>query len=307
MSITHLPRDMQAFPHTKFFSTSHFAFARYIQTQSGIKQKVYTDMHCLVIVRRGQKVMHTQDGDFAIRANEGLFLQADNYCLSNITALDAGLSRDDSPHSGDIGDSYEALLLFFDNVSLLEFVAKHKERLKVYPKAQSPRVFHLADSDMLSTIARSFELYLQEFREELVPFVSHKFEELFLYLSLQYAEVFSSFVQQIMQGLALDSSLAFLYCEEEFANVAQMAECAKTDQATFSKKFKQAFGLSPKHWLDERRFNKAKFLLEFSNKNINEICTECGFGSPSWFIERFKSRYHCTPKHYQKSKNLYFS
>ena len=86
-----------------------------------------------------------------------------------------------------------------------------------------------------------------------------------------------------------------------------MAECAKTDQATFSRKFKQAFGLSPKHWLDERRFEKAKFLLEFSNKNINEICAECGFGSPSWFIERFKTRYHCTPKHYQKSKNLYFS
>ncbi|HIV49864.1 helix-turn-helix domain-containing protein [uncultured Helicobacter sp.] len=308
-SITHLPRDLQKLPDTRFFSTPHFAFAKYIQTQSGVKQRVYTDMHCLVIVLCGEKVMHTKDGDFVIKANEGLFLQADNYCLSNVTALDLGLSSvcKENSHTKCDGGAYEALLLFFDNVSLLEFVAKHKERFKVQSKGQDLQVFHLRDSDMLSTIARSFELYIQEFREELLPFVSHKFEELFLYLSLQYAGVFAGFLQQIMRGLALDSRLAFLYCEEEFANVAQMAECAKTDQATFSKKFKQAFGLSPKHWLDERRFEKAKFLLEFSNKNINEICAECGFGSPSWFIERFKTRYHCTPKHYQKSKNLYFS
>lgn len=308
--ITHLPRDLRGLSHTRFFSTSHFAFAKYVQTQSGIKQRVYTDMHCLVIVLRGEKVMHTKEGDFAIKTNEGLFLQADNYCLSNITALDLGLSDDYRGNTKvEVGDgAYEALLLFFDNVSLFEFVAKHKERFRFHTKeGWGSRVFHLQDSDMLSTIARSFELYLQEFKEELVPFVSHKFEELFLYLSLRYAGIFTHFVQQIMQGLALDSHLAFLYCQEEFANVAQMAECAKTDQATFSRKFKQAFGLSPKHWLDERRFEKAKFLLEFSNKNINEICAECGFGSPSWFIERFKTRYHCTPKHYQKSKNLYFS
>ena len=303
-SITHLPRDLRGLPHTRFFSTPHFAFAKYVQTRSGIRQQLYTDMHCLVIVLRGEKIMHTKDGDFAIRAGEGLFLQADNYCLSNITALQSDYLDSLDFHAE---GAYEALLLFVDNVCLLECVAKHKERFWLHTKGQGAQIFHLRDSDMLSTIARSFELYLQEFKEELVPFVSHKFEELFLYLSLQYAEIFSRFVQHIMQGLALDSGLAFLYCSEEFANVAQMAECAKVDQATFSRKFKQAFGLSPKHWLDERRFEKAKFLLEFSNKNINEICAECGFGSPSWFIERFKTRYHCTPKHYQKSKNLYFS
>lgn len=302
--IAYLPRGLQKLPDTKLFSTPHVAFAKYTQTQSGIKQQVHTDMHCLVIVLCGEKIMHTKSGDFVIRANEGLFLQADNYCLSNITALDIGAASDTHQASN---PRYEALLLFFDNVSLFEFVSKHKERLHFHSLAQGSEVFHLRDSDMLSTITKSFEFYIQEFREELLPFVSHKFEELFLHLSVQYARVFTSFVQQIMQGFALDSHLAFLYCQKEFDNVAQMAEYAKTDQATFSRKFKQVFGLSPKHWLDERRFEKAKFLLEYSSKNINEICMECGFGSSSWFIERFKNRYHCTPKHYQKSKNLYFA
>ena len=45
--------------------------------------------------------------------------------------------------------------------------------------------------------------------------------------------------------------------------------------------------------------------LSSINKNINQICQECGFSS-SWFIERFKKKYQLTPKQYQKSKNLYF-
>lgn len=293
--IVRFPEDLRRFSSIRSFSTPHFVFAKYIQTQSGIKQQVYVDMHCLVIVLCGAKIMHTSNGDFMIREGEGLFLQSGSYCLSNITHLDA------KNHS-----TYEALLLFFDNASLLEFVLKHKERLNLNTKIQKPSVFALQDSMILSTITRSFRLYLEEFREELLPFVAHKFEELFLYLSYKYPSIFASFVREIMQNLAIDSDLAFLYCEKEFLNVAQMADLAKTDQATFSRKFKQVFGLSPKIWLDERRFEKARFLLEYSNKNINEICAECGFNSPSWFIERFKSRYHCTPKRYQKSKNLHY-
>ncbi len=324
--IMQLPHDLSKYPNICFFSTSHFAFAKYIQAQSGIKQRVHVGMHCLVIVLNGSKIMHTKDGDFVIKAGEGLFLQADNYCLSNITATDSIMPNIKSItytnraqlikspikvmqyENTNYECAYQALLLFFDNVSLLEFASKHKERLNLFKaKKQNLSIFHLQDSDMLSLIARSFELYLQEFREELLPFVSHKFEELFLYLSLKYSTIFTSFIQNIMQGMALDSQLAFLYYEREFLNVAQMAELAKTDQATFSRKFKQAFGLSPKIWLDERRFEKARFLLTCSDKNINEICAECGFSSPSWFIERFKHRYNCTPKHYQKSKNLYYS
>ncbi|MBR2112021.1 MAG: hypothetical protein IJ950_03605 [Helicobacter sp.] len=130
--IAYLPRDLQKLPDTKLFITPHVAFAKYTQTQSGIKQQVYTDMHCLVIVLCGEKIMHTKSGDFVIRANEGLFLQADNYCLSNITALDIGAASDTHQASN---PRYEALLLFFDNVSLFEFVSKHKEHLHFHSLA----------------------------------------------------------------------------------------------------------------------------------------------------------------------------
>ncbi|WP_435369803.1 helix-turn-helix domain-containing protein [Campylobacter jejuni] len=85
-----------------------------------------------------------------------------------------------------------------------------------------------------------------------------------------------------------------------------MSNFAKLDLATFSKEFKKCFRQSPKKWLDEKMLQKAKILLKFSKKNINEIANECAFSSVAWFIERFKEKYEQTPKQYQKTKNLYF-
>ena len=111
-----------------------------------------------------------------------------------------------------------ALLLFFDNASLLEFVSKHKERLNLNTKIQKPSVFALQDSMILSTITRSFRLYLEEFREELLPFVAHKFEELFLYLSYKYPSIFaiddsfnrSSYDNSDISSITLSGVLFFL-------------------------------------------------------------------------------------------------
>lgn len=48
-------------------------------------------------------------------------------------------------------------------------------------------------------------------------------------------------------------------------------------------------------------------MLLFEGKNIQEISYELDFGSPSWFIKRFKIYYGMTPKQFQKlSKSSIF-
>lgn len=122
-----------------------------------------------------------------------------------------------------------------------------------------------------------------------------------MHLLLNKNTYFIGFLAGILKEFRLDLSQLFEYCGREFVSVSEMA-----DFATFSREFKKCFGQSPKKWLDEKRLQKAKVLLEFSKKNVNEIANECAFSSVAWFIERFKEKYNQTPKQYQKSKNLYF-
>ncbi|MCE3037895.1 helix-turn-helix domain-containing protein [Helicobacter anatolicus] len=305
------PKDLKKNKNIPLFMGEHIAFAAYKQETTGVS-RVHVQMHCFILIQKGSKILHTKNGDVKIQAGEGMFLKADHYTLSNIIA-------ENSP--------YQAILLFFDNVALIEFIAKYKYRFQKIPMKSKPQqadfnfkntfeIFRLLATPALSSIISSFDLYINGFvttdqREAKKSFIScnssllslimHKFEELFLYLGMEYGEVFNAFVQSVLRECNLNLDIALSLCQRDFINVCEMAELANTDQASFSRKFKQAFGLSPKNWLDEKRFEKAIMLLQDSTKNIQEICTECGFSSTSWFIERFKKRYHQTPKQYQKS------
>ncbi|WP_077246829.1 helix-turn-helix transcriptional regulator [Helicobacter pullorum] len=288
---TYFPDFLKNSPNSILFTAPHCAFSRFVQKPPIPRDSmVYLKMHCLVIVLKGEKIIHTHNKQHKIKAKEGFFLKSGNYLFSNIAPKD---------------ESYEAILIFFDNAEIIRFIHKYREKLPLEYSCEGLEFFCLRENLMLSLIASSFEYYLQQSPNVPLSLVSHKFEELFLFLLSEYKEVFVGFLKGIIQEFSFELNMIFDYCNTDFQSVSQMAEFAHMDNATFSRKFKQTFFISPKSWLDEKRFNKAKFYLEYSNKNINQICQECGFSS-SWFIERFKKKYQLTPKQYQKSKNLYF-
>lgn len=292
MLVAQFPEILKQMPNAHLFAAQHCAFARFLQRQPIPKRAMaYLQMHCLVVVMQGEKVIHTAKGDYRIKAGEGLFLKSDNHIFSNI-ACENG--------------EYEAILLFFDNTEIIRFIHKYRGKLSLELPRKRMDVFHLGANSLLSLIANSFEHYLSGDFQDSSLLIPHKFEELFLFLLSEYQEVFMGFLKSVILEFGFELDMIFDYCSTDFQNVSQMAQYAHMDSATFSRKFKQTFFISPKSWLDEKRFSKAKFYLEHTNKNINQICQECGF-STSWFIERFKKRFHLTPKQYQKSKNLHFS
>ncbi|OCX43068.1 hypothetical protein A7X81_07480 [Campylobacter ornithocola] len=202
---------------------------------------------------------------------------------------------------------YESIILCFKESILIEFVFKYQELIcKLNSLKCAKSLFSLKIDSVTKSIFQSFLLYINASRNN-EYLLRLKFEELFL--SLLYSEdnaEFLAFLKTILNSFKLDLYKMFLYCQNDFENVASMARFSKMDMASFSRNFKQSFGISPKEWLDNKRFEKAKFLLEFSTKNITQICSELGFNSPAWFIARYKKRYGVTPKQEQKSKNLYF-
>ena len=73
---------------------------------------VYLKMHCLVIVLKGEKIIHTHNKQHKIKAKEGFFLKSGNYLFSNIAPKD---------------ESYEAILIFFDNAEIIELHHNQKK------------------------------------------------------------------------------------------------------------------------------------------------------------------------------------
>ncbi|EJB8386779.1 TPA: helix-turn-helix domain-containing protein [Pseudomonas aeruginosa] len=62
------------------------------------------------------------------------------------------------------------------------------------------------------------------------------------------------------------------------------------------KVFKERFACTPMNYINERRLEKARFLLCFTKESIVSIALRCGFGSQSYLTTQLKRRYGVTPR-----------
>lgn len=67
--------------------------------------------------------------------------------------------------------------------------------------------------------------------------------------------------------------------------------------------FKSRFGVSPKQWLIETRLVRACHLLSSSAMSVAEVAEHCGFSNHTYFSERFRKRFLCSPSQW-RNRNL---
>ncbi|MDR0831292.1 MAG: helix-turn-helix domain-containing protein, partial [Bacillales bacterium] len=71
-------------------------------------------------------------------------------------------------------------------------------------------------------------------------------------------------------------------------------------------KFVELTGVALNKYLNNFRLDKAKILLQDTNKNLSQIGIECGFASDVYFATAFKKHFNLTPMEYRNEvKNTY--
>ena len=70
---------------------------------------------------------------------------------------------------------------------------------------------------------------------------------------------------------------------------------------SFKRDFVSTFNCTPGKWLLKRRLEHARYLLEVTDKNINELVFETGFENASHFIRVFKQAFGLSPLQFKKS------
>jgi AraC-like DNA-binding protein len=79
----------------------------------------------------------------------------------------------------------------------------------------------------------------------------------------------------------------------------QLAKSANMSKVYFCRKFTEAVGISPIHFLMQTRIENSCQLLKNTNIGIGNIAMECGFSSFSYYSEVFKKIIGCTPQSYR--------
>lgn len=98
---------------------------------------------------------------------------------------------------------------------------------------------------------------------------------------------------------AVDDLIAHL--AEPF-DLARLAARWQLSVPHFCRLFRAATGLSPQRWVQERRLDRARQLLESSRDSVASIAERCGFGEGNYLARRFRQRFHCSPSAYRQRR-----
>lgn len=255
------------------------------------KSKINLTQHLIAFGIEGEKHFHSLDDDTILHENEAIFLKKGLF-LTTEKIMES--------------NNYKSILFFVDDNFLLDFFKKNG---KYFPymsssKEGSRAYFKFDNSHNLEAYINSLLPYFKNKTILTEPLFKVKFEELLLNLVLNDKQnVFKDFLTNLNKKNTYNLSEFMQSNFTRNLRVEDFAYLNGMSVSSFKRNFEKTFYSSPAKWLKEKRIEKAEFILQTSDKNVNEIAMEVGFENPSHFIQIFKSHHGLTPKKFQQKFN----
>jgi transcriptional regulator GlxA family with amidase domain len=86
--------------------------------------------------------------------------------------------------------------------------------------------------------------------------------------------------------------------------LAAMSERARLEERTFLRRFRRATGLRPTEYCQHLRIGKAREMLEFSNRTVEQIAGAAGYEDPGAFRKVFHKITGLSPGDYRNRFGL---
>lgn len=231
-------------------------------------------------VLTGETVLKTPRGEYTLRQGDCAFAKKGTILISN--------------HSQDI---FCELVVFVPDEFIRTVIAKYNLPLVTATEEQkSDTVIPLVPDDILIAYSHSLLAYFRQQTPPPASLLKLKFEELIVnifssnnHMSLKtyFSGIYSVSKPSIRE--IMETNFFTNLSLEEFARL-----CARS-LSSFKQEFKNIYQATPGRWLQEKRLEYARYLLETTNNTIEEICLETGFENRSHFIRVFKSKYGLPP------------
>jgi AraC-like DNA-binding protein len=231
-------------------------------------------------VLSGETVMKTPRGEYNLKAGDCAFAKRGTILITS--------------HSQEI---FCELVVFVPDEFIRSVIRKYNLPLVPADEAQpSDTLIQLVPDEVLVTYSHSLLAYFRQSTPPPASLLKLKFEELIVNIltnnNHMALRTYFSGLQSVTKPSIREIMEANFFTNlslEEFAKL-----CARSLSA-FKQEFKTLYQTTPGKWLQEKRLEYARYLLETTDNTIEEICMETGFENRSHFIRVFKSKYGLPP------------
>jgi len=247
-------------------------------TNDVVKNKVNLGMHMFSFLQVGKKQVHFAGTSVAVNKDQSLILKKGSWLWTELLDTDA---------------IYYCKLLFFSDKRLKEIIEKHKINQKE-TNEESP-YFIIRNDDYITSYLNSLSAIGNAPAIFMENLLSVKFEELMLYLIHKYGR---SFELYLLSLVANESSLFKKNVESKIHSNLKLEEIAflcNMSLSTFKRHFIKEYKVSPGKWLQDKRLQNAKRVLEQGDSKSSDIYSDYGYNNLSNFSIAFKNKFGFSP------------
>lgn len=269
----------------KQFKVNDLLFLEYKCVADQAAVKVWSKYNYFLYVVRGKKMWQSSRAKYYVQEGEAIFVKKGANIIHQF-----------------FEEGFCSLMIFVPDDFISNVI---KESSAFSPKCKiesTDTVTYLYLDEVLSAYFPSVLSYFAKGEQPPGNLLEIKFKELILDLLLSphnesLCSYFKSLCDRNKTSIReiMESNFIYNLKLEEFAYLSGRSV------TSFKKDFINTFNCTPGKWLLKRRLEHAKYLLEVTDKNINELVFEAGFENASHFIRVFKQVYGLSPLQFKKS------
>jgi len=247
-------------------------------TSDVVKSKVNLSKNMFSFLQVGKKQVHFANTSMAVNSQQSLLLKKGNWLWTELLDTEA---------------IYYCKLFFFSEKKLTDFLSKYTNDVKPY-KEEIP-YFVIENDNYIAAFISSLSSSTftdHSFSDALLVL---KFEEIMLYLLNKYGSDFEYYLHSLISKEVspfkniVESNVHSNLKLEEIAFLCNMS------LSTFKRHFTNEYNEPPGKWLQDKRLQRAKELLQTGNLKASDIYLEIGYNNLSNFSVAFKNKFGISP------------
>lgn len=262
---------------------------QYVNSTTQENYDAFLTHFAMVYILSGVKQIKVAQNKFQIQPGELFLIPRGEYVMSEYIMGENG---------------FQSLMIFFSKKvaqDLIEqisgYLSKHMSDVSRMKKEAIKIIPHNPDIEKIFSAIAAYSNGESPFICELLKL---KFTELiYLLLDSPYQRLILSFLLDAARGENPSISSVIESNLYSSATLNELAILSGRSLSSFKREFSLQYGEPPHGWIRKKKLERAAYLLNTSDKTIEEIAETSGFVSSPHFARLFKEYYQFTPSEYR--------
>lgn len=275
-----IPDDVMS--ATKSGTDKNVRLLQYTNVTTQENFDVFLTHNALVYILSGIKQIKVAHAGYEIHPGELFLIPRGEYVMSEYLAGENG---------------FRSVMLFFTRKAAQEILEQIGEDLHVPGRGRNNNAVKIISPDKnIEKLYLSLEAYSKGDSPYMCELVKLKFAELiYLLLDSPYRQLILTFL--IDAARSESPSLSSVLNSHLYSSVTldELAMLSGRSLSSFKREFVLQYGEPPRTWIRKKKLERAAFMLETTDKSVEEVAEISGFVSTPHFIRLFKEHYELTP------------